>query len=445
MTLHMHNLKGCSPDPLAHYLKGLGILRLIVEQRADCQARGWWQDEHFCLLSKLTRDELEKFFLERYEPTPLLSPWNKGCGLFSANDPGLTPLENSKAARFGRFRDGVADSRRLLNAQEQADAVIRAIKARTKTNKAFQSQQQCQLLASSDTLRWCLDLLREQATRAELSPTKQDEIATEIATITALAADSTRPPTKAEADRLKESLGYRRLLAAADRRFASLKATLISDCRRTWRGTHAEWLAAAVVLDEQGNAEWPSLLGTGGNDGRLDFTNNFMQRLGELFDLASAEGSPSAGAMELLANSLWAEPSNKFTTTSIGQYQPGAAGGANSTTGPVGDSRINPWDFVLMMEGSLLFSTRATRCLDPNAQSRASAPFAVRSHAAGFASTGREGPARRTVDATVGSTRGADRRRRFVRRSPGSTQSPDRSSTDRRGSRDQPARGGARY
>ena len=36
------------------------------------------------------------------------------------------------------------------------------------------------------------------------------------------------------------------------------------------------------------------------------------------------------------------------------------------------------------------------------------------------------------MDATVGSTGSADRRRCFVRRSPGSTQSPDRSSTDRR-------------
>ena len=32
MTLHLHHLKGCSPAPLANYLKALGILRLIVEQ-----------------------------------------------------------------------------------------------------------------------------------------------------------------------------------------------------------------------------------------------------------------------------------------------------------------------------------------------------------------------------------------------------------------------------
>ena len=390
MTLHVHALKGCSPAPLAHYLKALGILRLIVEQRADPEARGWWQDEHFCLLSRLSRDQLERFFLEKYEPTPLLSPWNKGCGFFKADDPGLSPLENSNAARFERFRCGVAQSRCLLDAVAHADAVVRAIKARTKTNKTFQSEQQRELLANSETFRSCLDQLRAQAAKPDVSPTKSDEFVADIAIIETLVARVAKPSTKADAERLKASTGYKRLLAIADRRFQALKATLIPDCRREWRGPHAEWLSAAVVLDEDGNPEWPSLLGTGGNDGNLDFTNNFMQRLGELFDLADTEGCPVAGAEELLANSLWSEPTNRLSVTSVGQYQPGAAGGANSTTGPDGDSLVSAWDFVLMMEGSLVFRSRATRRFDPNEISRASAPFAVRSHAAGFASPGSE-------------------------------------------------------
>ena len=32
MTMHLHVLKGCSPAPLANYLKALGILRLVGEQ-----------------------------------------------------------------------------------------------------------------------------------------------------------------------------------------------------------------------------------------------------------------------------------------------------------------------------------------------------------------------------------------------------------------------------
>ncbi len=87
---------------------------------------------------------------------------------------------------------------------------------------------------------------------------------------------------------------------------------------------------------------------------------------------------------------LWASPANQLSPAAIGQYQPGTAGGANSSTGFDGGNLVNAWDFVLMMEGALLFTSRATRRLDPNTFSRASAPFAVRSHAAGFATPGSE-------------------------------------------------------
>jgi CRISPR-associated protein Csx17 len=74
MMMHLHVLKGCSPTPLANYLKALGILRLVGEQ-ADAQARGWWDGERFCLFTKLSKEELEAFFLEKYEPTPIFNPW----------------------------------------------------------------------------------------------------------------------------------------------------------------------------------------------------------------------------------------------------------------------------------------------------------------------------------------------------------------------------------
>ncbi len=58
-------LAGCRPEPLAYYLKALGILRLVSEQ-ADPEARGWWADDEFRLRTKLSREELEKFFFEKY-------------------------------------------------------------------------------------------------------------------------------------------------------------------------------------------------------------------------------------------------------------------------------------------------------------------------------------------------------------------------------------------
>lgn len=389
MTIHLHILKGCSPAPLANYLKALGILRL-VSQQVDRHARGWWQGEYFCLLTKLSRDELERFFLEKYEPTPLLSPWNKGCGFFKANDPGLSPLEKSTAPRFKRFREAVAEARSLLNEINRADAVIRAIKARTKTTaKAFQSDDQRKLLETDDVYKSLLQQLQGQLTRDDLAREDRDKLQQDMATVRSLTRKAA-PPTKAEAKLLKESSGYKRLRAAADRRFKALKATLIPACRRLWRGPHAEWLSAAVVLDESDKPDWACLLGTGGNDGNLDFTNNFMQHLGGLFDLQSPTGEPHANAAGLLRESLWSEPVDQFVEAAIGQYQPGSAGGANSSTGFDGGNRVNRWDFVLMMEGAVLFTSRATRRLDPNASSKASAPFAMRPHAAGFATPGSE-------------------------------------------------------
>ena len=60
--IYVHQLDGCAPTPLAHYLKALGILRLVAEQ-ADLDARGWWDGDRFRLATKLNREEIEAFFV----------------------------------------------------------------------------------------------------------------------------------------------------------------------------------------------------------------------------------------------------------------------------------------------------------------------------------------------------------------------------------------------
>jgi len=335
VTLHLHHLTGCAPAPLAHYLKALGILRVLAEQR-DPEARGYWQDEHFCLLSTLDRPALERFFLADYAPTPFVSPWNKGSGFYDPKDVGLVPIENSIANRFAVFRAGIAAGRAELEALAKADAEVRAVKDRTKVKKGMSTA------------------------------------------------------AKAAAKALKDSPEHKRDLAVAEKRFKTLKGDLFTPFLRTWRGSHRAWMDAALVWLEEGRASWSSLLGTGGNDGRLDFTNNAMQRLGELFDLASETGAARDDANALLRLALWSDPADKLVDAAVGQFLPGDAGGANSTTGTAGDSLVNPWDFVLMLEGAVMFQPRASRRLDPVAVLRASAPFAMRSHVAGQPTPGRE-------------------------------------------------------
>lgn len=118
MTLHLHNLKGCSPAPLANYLKALGILRLVGEQ-ADQQARSWWDGERFCLLTKLSKKELETFFLEKYEPTPIFNPWGGRSGYYAGSPEktaraALTVIEESRTDRLTRFREAIAIVREVI-------------------------------------------------------------------------------------------------------------------------------------------------------------------------------------------------------------------------------------------------------------------------------------------------------------------------------------------
>lgn len=326
--MHIHDLDGCAPAPLAHYLKALGILRLVAEQ-ADASARGWWEGDRFRLATVLDRDELESFFLTRYAPTPFVAPWNKGSGFFQANDPGIGPIESSTAMRLQRFRGGIAASRAFLTELAAADAQVRSIKNVTKK----------------------------------------------------------KGMGKAERDIVRQSDEYKKRLAEAERRFKALKGDLIPRVRATWRGPHRDWMNAAMVVDDTRAARFPALLGTGGNDGRLDFTNNFMLRLNDAFDLTSSDGGPRANASGWLFGALQGGPvAACLQDRAVGQFQPGAAGGANSVNGPEGNSQLNPFDFILMMEGSLLFTAHVVRRFDTNGTQRAAAPFVVAAQAAGYAS-----------------------------------------------------------
>lgn len=82
-------LHGCRHDILGHYLKAIGLLRVLAkcadEQHRDPDAEGWWDSEKacFCLRSRTydTREKLVGFFEQHYQPTPFFSPWNTGGGL----------------------------------------------------------------------------------------------------------------------------------------------------------------------------------------------------------------------------------------------------------------------------------------------------------------------------------------------------------------------------
>lgn len=290
MTMHVHDLAGCSPTPLGHYLKGLGVLRLVAEQK-DAKARGWWKAESFHLATTLDRSGIEHFFLEEYAPTPLVAPWNGGSGFYPKDTRrGIDGLLNSVAPRLGGYREAIA--------------------------------------------------------AAAASVADRDE----------------SPKNEA-------------------------KSALLRRARQRWRGPVLDWLEAAVVVDADGEPAYPALFGTGGNDGRLDFTNNFMQRLVELFDTAAPVAPARAGAGELLRAALFAHPEPGLRWAAVGQFLPGVTGGANGSTGFFGSAPLNPWDYVLMLEGAVAFISGLSRQASVQALPQASAPFAVRASAGGSGTT----------------------------------------------------------
>lgn len=289
MTTHTIELGGCQPHVLAHYLKALAVLRLVTMQK-DQGARGQWLDGSFVLTSALDKQALCRFFLDEYQPTPLIAPWNGGSGFYPKdNSEALDAILGGSAQRFSRFREAIAIGR--------------------------------------------------QVTKGRKARPADDE-----------------------------------------------KTEMIRRARAVWPESLLPWLGAALVLtdDVERPIKYPALLGTGGNDGRLDFTNNQMQRLVELIDPETGAARP--GASTLLTGSLFGDAIDGLAQRAIGQFLPGGAGGANATSGFAAESLVNLWDFVLAIEGTLTFQVATLRRLDTASAVQASAPFAVQSRAAGYAS-----------------------------------------------------------
>lgn len=85
---HHLELPGCRHDILGHYLKAIGLLRVLAKcaaaEHRDPDAEGWWDTDQacFCLRSPKygTREKLVEFFALHYRPTAVFAAWNKEPG-----------------------------------------------------------------------------------------------------------------------------------------------------------------------------------------------------------------------------------------------------------------------------------------------------------------------------------------------------------------------------
>ena len=114
-----------------------------------------------------------------------------------------------------------------------------------------------------------------------------------------------------------------------------------------------------------------------------DISMNFAKNLVEAFGLVKRRRSKSTAPSDWLNASMFGDARPALSKNAGGQFSPGGWG-PNASVGFDGDSLINPWDFVFMVEGILAFAGAPVRKLSPESRSKAVFPFTVDASAAGY-------------------------------------------------------------
>ncbi len=282
-------LTGCTPTPLAHYLKALGILRLVSEQLPESQAQGWWQHDTFWLRSTLDRDALIDFFRNRYSPSPIVGPWGARSGFFEAS--------SEKAAREALTTIQDDDNPRL----QQMKTAIHAV------------------------------------------------------------------------HEILNQLGLKQKAESEEDKLALLRA-----CRNRMDDELLSWLDAVYVLTSESRA-FPPLLGTGGNEGSGSYMSGFAQQVVAVLIERKWD-------LSLSPSIFGTTGCNLFDKQTPGHFLPDAAGGPNSDAGFSANTYLNPWDYLLGLEGTLMFAASAVKRLEDHRDGSLSYPFCVRTVGVGYES-----------------------------------------------------------
>lgn len=183
---------------------------------------------------------------------------------------------------------------------------------------------------------------------------------------------------------------YRRALAAAretldrngidEKPNKDEKIALIRELRRTLPDAAIDWIDTAVVLTGL-EVGYPPLLGSGGNDGRFDFSNNYAHSVCELLSDSPSAKQRSASLLDACLDSAPARLERKL---SLAHFLRDASP-VNSPSGE-SDSLGNPWDLVLGLEGALVLCAGAARRHGWGTPARLVAPFTAQSTASGYGS-----------------------------------------------------------
>lgn len=318
-------LTGCYASSLSSYLKALGILRLITDQ-LDSAALGYWDKDSFVLKTKYPRDDLATYFLTKYSPSPILSPWNGRAGFLEGDEQStrkgavtISRIERSCGSRFRLYRNVIT--------------AIRNVSVMTGLDNARAEQK-------------ALDKKKKI--------TGLDEV---------------------EEEQLKN----------LKKQMEELKGDLLLSLRSELPDEFLPWIDACYTLSMSNETPAP-LLGSGGNEGSMDFSINHIGHLLNLIDENSDEPTPLAN--RLIANALYGDTQFLESSANIGFLDTLATGGVNMTNGFDASASGNIWSSILTMEGSVLFASATTKRHESSATGKPTFPFAVYPVLAGEGSIG---------------------------------------------------------
>jgi CRISPR-associated protein Csx17 len=283
-------LKACKAEPLMAYLKSLGVLRLLGEQK-DAALSGSFEGGCFKLTGPIDQDALCHFFVRDYCPTPVITPWNSASGFYSGKPVVMIEgIAKSVNPRLAMYRQAIFEARAIL------------------AGNGFD-----------------------------------------------------RKPGTME------------------------KQLIIGTIRSRLPEQVVEWIDTLGVLTDE-KMSYAPLLGTGGNDGRLEFAVNFMQHLLRVIPLKPDEdpGNIYEQSGAWLKAALFDDKPPELVEASTGQFNPGGIGGPNATSGFIGEPMVNPWDYILMIEGTLFLAGSVACRSGLSSRQKAAFPFTVRPSPAGW-------------------------------------------------------------
>jgi CRISPR-associated protein Csx17 len=287
--IHTHTLAGCAPTPLASYLKALGVLRLLASAANSVKGDAADADARGWWAG-------ERFHLKtRLDRDALVR--------FFLEDYAPSPIIAPWNAGSGfYYREGKTG--------EKDPTTGRMIKTGVR-NAPTEATRRIDTIVESKSRRFRNLVEAIASARAAISEFN--------------------------------------LLEAPDPKSGE-KAALIARYRSLADEEAMVWVDAALAITGE-QFDSAALLGSGGNDGNLDFSTAFQAAV--LSVMHTDDGPPTAEAGAALDCALFDRAVTGARSAGVSQLAPGMIASANSGNGFAGAERGDSWSLVLMFEGAL--------------------------------------------------------------------------------------------